>query len=296
MRESSTEEMTYFIARTAVAGTGAIAPKSFGTLVDDPMFLSRHGIYGITSNATTSETMTANRSELINPRLEDEPEQEKAVATIWNGMYLLALNSHVYLLDSHVTHKNNGFSYGYECYYWDNVPATEFLSYQGNLFFGDDDGNWCRFNTDVDNITAYEDDGTFDEHGNLSGGDPIHAKYALRFDSDGAAQYLKTLNKRGTVIEFMQLPRAGVKLSYSKDGNTPILINQTVLSSKFTWTLVDFEDFSFNSNGTVRAIFPKKKLKKYKYLQFILESDGIDEDFGLVSLTKTYYIGNFAKR
>ena len=295
VRESTTEEMTYFIAKTAIAGTGAISGKSFATLVDDALFLARDGIYGITSNTTTSETVIARRSELINPRLIEEQNLENAVATVWNSMYLLGVNNHVYLLDSRVTHKNLGVSYGYECYYWDNVPATNFLSYQGNLFFGDRDGNWCRFNTDISNYTAYEDDGTEDEHGNMSGGDAIHALYKLRLDSDNYPQYFKTLNKRGSVLELMQLPHSEAQLSYIKDGGAPITLTNARLADKFTWNLVDFEDFCFSSVGDIKSFYPKKKVKKYKYLQFVLESVNVDSNFGICGLTKTYYFGNFAK-
>lgn len=295
VREDSTEEYTYFIARTAIAGTGAISAKSFATLVDDALFLARDGIYGITSNTTVSETVIARRSELINPKLIEEQNLENAVATIWNSMYLLAVNDHVYLLDSRVTHKNLGVSYGYECYYWNNIPATEFLSYQGNLFFGDRNGNWCRFNTDIPNYTAYEDDGVETIHGNISGGVAIHALYALRLDSDNYPQYFKTLNKRGSVLELMQLPHSEAQLSYIKDADPPIRLTTARLAEKFTWTLVDFEDFCFSSTGDVKSFYPKKKVKKYKYLQFILESNSLDTNFGICGLTKTYYIGNFAK-
>ena len=295
IREDTTEEFTYFIAKTAIAGIGAISTKSFATLVDDALFLSRNGIYGITSNSVTTETVVANRSELINSRLEEEQHLENAVSAIWNGMYLLCVNDHVYILDSHVTHKNRGVSYGYECYYWEGVPATDFLSYQGNLFFGDHNGNWCRFNTDIKNYTAFEDDGFANAAGNVTGGRPIHAMYSLRLDSDGAPQYFKTLNKRGTVFELMQLPKAEAELSYVKDSGSPIKINTVQLSDKFTWTLVDFEDFSFSGVSDIKTYYPKKKVKKYKYLQFILESTHIDCNFGICGLTKTYYLGNFAK-
>ena len=296
VRETTTEDITYFIARTAMAGTGAISGRSFATLVDDTLFLSRHGVYGITSNNLTTETIVANRSELINPRLLEEANLEDAVATVWNGMYLLALNTHVYLLDSKCTHKNVDISYGYECYYWENVNATDWLSYNGNLFFGDSEGRWCRFNTDITNVTAYEDNGIVQSNGSLAGGDAIHAYYKTRLDADGAPQYLKTLNKRGTAMELMQISNSEIKLSVSKDGNTPILINQANLDDRFTWTLIDFENFSFNTISNIRTFYPRKKIKKYKYLQFIFESDEIDKNFGICGLTKTYYIGNFAKR
>ena len=296
--ESETEDFTYFIAKTAIAGTGAISRKSFATLVDDALFLSHRGVYGITSNTVTSETVVANRSELINPRMVDEPDMDQAVATVWQGMYLLSFptRGHVYVLDSRNTHKNNGVSYGYECYYLDNIYATDFLSYNGNLFFGDITGHWCRFNTDISNYTAYEDDGVVGDDGNVTGGDAIHALYATCLDCDSFPHYLKTLNKRGTAIEMMQLPASGAKLSYSKDGQGAIEISNVVFGDRFVWTLVDFEDFSFDSGAGIRTFYPKKKIKKYKYLQFILESTEKDQNFGLIAITKTYFIGNFAKR
>ena len=294
--ETTTEEMTYFTAKTALSGIGAIAKGALATLVDDTLFLSRRGIYGITSNTVTSETVVANSSELINPRLIEERHLENAVATIWHGMYVLSVNGHGYILDSRETHKNKGVSYGYECYYWTNFAASDMLSYEGSLFFGDYDGNWCRLNTDIENYTAYEDDGQLDEHGNVYGGDAIHAMYKFRLDADNYPQYLKTLNKRGTSIELMQLKNSGVKLSYSKNANEAIVVGDLRLADKFTWSLVDFENFSFDSSSSVRTFYPKKKVKKYKYLQFILESTEIDQDFGICGITKTYYLGNFAKR
>ena len=129
----------------------------------------------------------------------------------------------------------------------------------------------------------------------MSGGDAIHALYKLRLDSDNYPQYFKTLNKRGSVLELMQLPRSEAQLSYIKDGNPPIRLANAVLSDKFTWTLVDFEDFTFSAVGDVKSFYPKKKVKKYKYLQFVLESENVDTNFGICGLTKTYYIGNFAK-
>lgn len=294
--EESTEQQTYFTAKVAMTGTGAIAKNAFATLVDDTLFLARRGIYGITSNNTTSETVIANRSELINPRLIEEPNLEQAAATIWQGMYLVALNGHMYVLDSRDTHNNRGVSYGYECYYLDNIPAKLLLSYEGNLFFGDGAGNWCRFNTDIDNNTAFSDDGEIDEHGNITNGTAIHAMWKTRLDADGYPQYLKTLNKRGTAIELAQLQNSGVRVSYSKDGGEPIFIADLHIANKFTWTLVDFENFSFDATSNVRTFYPKKKLKKYKYLQFVLESVENAQNFGVVGITKTYYLGNFAKR
>ena len=52
----------YFKVTPTSAGTGAIAPKSFSTLVDEPLFLSRSGVFAIANYYTTTEKVIRNRS------------------------------------------------------------------------------------------------------------------------------------------------------------------------------------------------------------------------------------------
>lgn len=289
---SESELMTYFAVRASIAGTGAIATKSFETLVDDPLFLAKTGIYGITTTALNTETVITNRSFNINPWLIDEDEPTKACACIWRGFYVLALNGRAYILDSRNTVRTPTGT-GYECYFWDDIPATAFLSYDDNLFFGDDEGNWCRLNTDIASPVAWCDGGTLVD-GVMQGGRAISARYTLRMDYDNAPQYFKILTKKGTVVELFPYGRSGASIYAKKDnGNKQLLKNQ--VTNIFAFNNVDFNNFSFTSDTSSRFIYTKKKIKKYKTLQIIIENNNINERFGVVSVTKTYTIGNFAK-
>jgi hypothetical protein len=56
-----------------------------------------------------------------------------------------------------------------------------------------------------------------------------------------------------------------------------------------------FNGATFALTDSVLDAFTKKKIKKYKRLQFIVENKE-PEPFGIVSIVKTFTIGNLAKR
>jgi hypothetical protein len=291
---------TAFSVTPAIAGVGAISGNSFDTLVDEPLFLARTGIYAIASTYISSEKVVRNRSMLIDKRLCKEPTLENAVGIVWNRYYILSVNGHAYVLDGRKKSSERGRNtdYVYEAYYWENIPATCFFTYANELWFGTVDGRICKFNTDIDDITAYCDDGTemVDNDGKLllTGGIAIPCKWSTPLDGDGYPQYFKTLNKKGNVLTLLPYDRSSVTISFSKDGNPPIEIG-TWQMDIFNWKVIDFSRFTFNSNSSAQDAFLRKKVKKYKRLQVIFENDAIYEPFGIIGYTKTYSIGNFAK-
>ena len=58
---------------------------------------------------------------------------------------------------------------------------------------------------------------------------------------------------------------------------------------------IDFSRFAFNGNTATADFFMKKKIKKYKRLQIILENNKA-EPFGVTNVVKSYTIGDLAKR
>ena len=113
-----------------MAGVGAVSRGSFAVLLDDPLFLSRTGVYALSANQS-GERVTQNRSYYINPRLILEESMSTAEAVEWNGQYLLAFpNGHVYVMDARQKKSYRSAAMGdyvYECYYWENVPAVCWL-------------------------------------------------------------------------------------------------------------------------------------------------------------------------
>lgn len=291
---------TIFSVTPAIGGIGAISAMSFATLIDEPLFLSRTGIYAISNSYTTTEKILRNRSSLIDKRLVQEHNLENAVAAVWNRYYILAVNDHAYILDGRKrsTDKRKNTDYVYESYYWDNIPATCFFTHNNELWFGTEDGRICRFNTDVDDVTAYCDNGieNKDNAGKiyLTGGVAIPCRWSTPLDDDDQPQYFKTLNKKGTLLTLLPYDRSSVIVSLSKNGEPPMELGIAYMDI-FNWQSIDFSRFTFNSNSSAQDVYTRKKVKKYKRLQVIFENREIYEPFGIIGFTKTYTIGNFAK-
>ncbi|MEG1779140.1 MAG: hypothetical protein RR263_03490, partial [Oscillospiraceae bacterium] len=88
-----------FPIKPSITGVGVVAPYSLVNFIDEPLFLSRKGIFAITSNIVTNRDTPQNRSSFIDNRLTEEPNLQNAVAVEWNGYYVLSVNGNVYLLD-----------------------------------------------------------------------------------------------------------------------------------------------------------------------------------------------------
>ena len=294
--ELDSEGNISFSTKPGIAGIGAISKYCFKNLGDEPLFLSRMGIYAITSTLLSYERVAKNRSYFVDKKLTAEENLENAVACEWNGYYLLAVNGNVYVLDSrHSSGNRNTSDYTYEAYFWDNVPAVCFLSYGGNLYFGTADGKICKFNTDIDNMGKYCDGGTYDENlAYISGGQAISTLWSTTNDADVGVQYFKTLNKKGCLAVLSPYARSSCSAYFVVDGNPKELITSDTFDI-FDWADIDFERLSFDSNDSPRELYFNKKKKKYKRLQIVLMNTAINEGFGIHEIIKTYSVGNFSK-
>lgn len=289
----------YFKVTPTSAGTGAIASKSFSTLIDEPLFLARDGVYAIANYYTTTEKVLRNRSRYLDRKLSKEPNLKDACSCVWNRYYLLAVNDHCYVLDGRnkSQDKLNNTDHLYEAYYWENIPACVFYVYDGDLYFGTKDGRLCRFNTDIDNRTAYCDNGKLQINGgvkSMTEGVAIPCEWSTLLDDDDRAQYFKTLNKKGTMLTLLPYERSSAEVTLIKDGGEPINIG-VFTADMHTWEMIDFTRFSFNSDDTAQDAFFRKKVKKYKRLRIVVKNNEIYEPFGILGITKTYSVGNFSK-
>lgn len=291
---------TYFAVKPTMGGAGGIAPKTFATLGDDPLFLTRNGVFAITNVYATQDNVLRNRSYYLDKRLIEEENLENACAVVWRRYYILCVNEHCYVLDGRQksTDNNNTTNYSYECYYWENVPATCFFVYENELWFGTSDGKLCKFNTDVPDRTAYCDNGVLSTttlgENTLTGGTAIPCRWATPLDDAGTPQYFKTLNKKGSLITLLPYDRTSAQVTLVADGEREYPLG-TFYADIFSWEPVDFDRFTFSSNETAQDDFFRKKVKKYKRLQIVIENTAIYEPFGLLKITTTYTIGNFSK-
>ena len=177
-----------FPVRRATAAAGAVAKHAFAYLPEEPVFLSRTGVFALTSSNITALQVARNRSYYVDAALTKEDHLENACAVVWNGYYVLAVNGHAYVLDTNqnVAYKPQSYGdYVYECYYWNNFPAVRMMESRGNLYFGTSDGRICKLNTDIDTMQAYSDGGTLGEDGKITGSTAISAEWHTKADDDG---------------------------------------------------------------------------------------------------------------
>lgn len=334
IRGSYLDDSMYFMVIPTSVMLGAISSKASATLIDEPLYLSHDGIFAITATNYRSEERSVRcRSGLVNKRLLKESGLENACATVWDRYYILCINNHCYILDGrkYSADAKKNSDYQVEAYYWEGIPASTFATYENELYFGTWDGRICKFNTDIPDETRYCDDGTevdyeldpliveplerrrFDprsckilspEHWKrtktvpdclrLTDGTAIKCEWSTPLDDDGAPQYFKTLNKKGNLVMLEPAIHTSAKVSLIKDGTKMFSLN-TFYYDIFDWANVWFANFSFRSDLTPRDDFVKKKVKKYKRLQIVVENDGLYEPFSIISITKTYFYGNFAK-
>lgn len=284
-----------FALKRSIAGVGAVANRAFAVLGDEPLFLSTNGVYGIASIDTTSDKIVRNRSFLLDQKLTREPNLENAVATEWNNYYVLVANGHAYILDGR--HKTNNYagntSYGYEAYYWDNIPAVSIASCEDELWFGTEDGCVCRFKSD-DDSKAFSD-GTSREDSTVDG-EAIIARWSTPLDNDDMSEYFKTMQKKGTMCTVAPYTRSSVKVYINVDGYGRQYIGEMYVDRADLFDgVIDFERLSFDTSTAPRDYFFRKKRKKYKRLQIILENDALNEPFGVFEIVKTYIYQRFAK-
>lgn len=128
---------------------GLISKYAVGAIANDPLILSKNGVYGIelSSNVTSQERFTRERSRPINALLKTH-DLSKAVSLIFDNRYYLCVDSKCYVADSRYRYsldKDMDDTFSYEWWLLDNLPARVFGIVNNEIWFGTDDGRLCKF-------------------------------------------------------------------------------------------------------------------------------------------------------
>ena len=268
-----------FAITGSIAGTGAISRHCFNRLGTEPMFLSRHGVYAITTQYLTAERYAQNRSYYVDPRLTKEKDLSEAVAIEYNGYYYLAVNNVVYVADSRqkAYEKNAPQSeFQYEWYYLTNIDAHVWWEYDGRLYFGDSAGNVKRFMLDSENTgdhPSYKDDG-----------EAIHAYWKTPIFTFGTLSRYKTLKN----FYMMMAPyhRSSVEIFYRINSSEKSVKTSTL--DIFDFNDIDFTRFAFTTDDSPMVIATNTKAKKFMHIQFKIENKVAGEGFGFYEMEVGY--------
>lgn len=283
-----TTQETMFPVKQGVNGIGAISRHAIGSIGDDPVFLSRQGVYAVVSDTVTEFRSIQGRSKFINTKLCDEPGLESAVAIEWGNYWVLCVNNHCYVADGQQKAREAQAQvdeYGYEWYYWTNIPARIFYEEHGLLYFGTEDGRICKFNTDIENDlgTKFADDG-----------DPILARWSTKMDTLDTQARLKTLTKKGCTALIKPFTRSSVDIGIRTNKQELTSVKKENVDV-FDFSDIRFERISFNAFKSPSAIPIGTKVKKFILLQIVCTNNVKGEGFGVYGIQIQYVLGNYIK-
>ena len=270
-----------------LAGVGAIAKRAFAVLRDDPLFVSRLGVFGTVSNEVTREHTAQLRSYYINSPLAKEPGLAQAIGVVWGRYYILFVNNKAYVADSQQTNQNGMGSFGYEWYYWDSIPASAAKVINGSLYFGTDDGDMCKFTTYEEyGMSAYWDRG-----------EAYNCLWSTKMDTLGNFMQCKTVLKHGVgVIAKPYVKTSGVISFANEDEIKKYAAEFSANLGTFDFAALDFTSLSFNPVTNPRIIPINHKLKNTKLLQVIVENSTGGTGFGIFGVQIRYQFTKDVKK
>jgi hypothetical protein len=191
-KEPSQEKDTIFYHTATTDTYGRVYPNFQGNVSigcisdainykDDIVFLSQMGLEGISSNDIASQQLVGHKSSLVDNKLINETNYDKASLVEWNGYIVILVNSHIYLGDIRQLWQSvNG--YEYEWYYWDlGIQATILKEYKGNLYIGDSDSHIY--------ILEGTNDGVIETHTSLFSGTNTNKIYLSGTPKGGLTPY-----------------------------------------------------------------------------------------------------------
>lgn len=153
-------EEEWFPLEGSTKGEGNIGKYSNDTLINEPLILTKNGIFALNTITITDERYLYHRSYYIDSKLKQEENLENAAGISFEGKFYLAINDHVYVADSRFKSNSNNSRYSnyqLEWYYWTNLPVKTWFVWNNELYFGDKYGNICKFRKNSDENRFLDD-------------------------------------------------------------------------------------------------------------------------------------------
>lgn len=275
------DEPTFKVVNT-LQGVGAVSPYSFAYLETEPLFLTKLGVYAITAQDITGEKYAQNRSYYLDGKLTEEENLNEAYGFTFKDFYVLAVNSHVYVLDGQQpmqTDKSRPYATRqYAGFYWDDVPASVFFEYDNTLCFGSTDGKIYAFYKDKHELGSYNDNGK--EYG------------AIWETADISEQlFYKNKNYRYLAIRCMPEIVSSVEVWAQRRGIWERIKEDATTLKYFSYRNLTYSKFTYSTDSTAKVSSTKVRLKKLDHVRFRFENNRVNEPFGLNDFAVEYTQG-----
>ncbi len=179
-------DIEVFPLKDGVKNIGCISKYANANLLNDPLTLTEQGVFALVGSGIDNEKYAMQRSYYVNGKLLKEPNLEEAIGIAVDGKYYIGINNHVYIADSrYLSYPKNAKTeqYQYEWYYFENIPARVFFSWNNKLYFGTNDGRICTFTNDYLDIDK-----------------PVDAYWETPFLDINTNQYAKTIKRVSLIL------------------------------------------------------------------------------------------------
>jgi hypothetical protein len=249
--------------------TGCIAESSVQIIENNPVFLTKKGVYMLTQSNVRDERNIKLISENVNKSLLAENNLQNAVSVDYNGKYMLFING-------------KGYIYDYRAdawYFWNNINAVTFLE-KDSLYFGDNNGTIYRMSLEGE-VEAYLDDGQ-----------PINAYWYSKLMDLGISERKKTINR--VFYSIKPNKRTSIDIYKITDVSDEVLVHSSRMDL-LTFYPLYFDHFSFISNSLPQSQSTKVKVKKVVYFQIKIQNNQFDESLGVNSLSFEIIPTNYVK-
>ena len=319
----TTQEYSYAVRKLS-SGVGAVTARGFATLGDEPLFLSKDGLYGVVNAYGTAERTIRNRSRFVDRLMLTYDLSYARMITHKTYLYIFVDNVAFVFDGRHKTAESRGnTNYLYEAYFWkftdhviDCVRVIDDTIYVLS-------GNQLLAFKNTGRMDDYSDGSHWDNNQQKQvGGVPIVARWTTCNDDDGAPQMFKTMLKKGSMVTLAPYEFSSVNVWARTDGKIysnlivdengdPVLdeggnrqyedapgyfIGKFFADSWSGFENIDFSRFTFDTREGPRDYYFKKKRKKYVRMQLIFENAELDEGFGIHEVVKTYTATRYAKQ
>lgn len=235
-------ETEVFPLQDGVKNIGCISKYANANLLNDPLTLTEQGVFALISSGLGNEKYAMQRSYYVNGKFLKEPNLENAVGIAVDGKYYIGINNHVYIADSrYLSYPKHAKTeqYQYEWYYWDNIPARVFFSWNNKLYFGTDDGRICEFNDSYLDISI-----------------PIETYWETPFLNVDNDRYAKTIKR----VDLFLNPgeKTNITLGYELDDGENEIITKL------------YENLTDNFPKTISE---KERIKKFMFVKFFMKNN-----------------------
>ena len=268
-------------------GPGAVAPWSFVQLANEPLFLTRLGVYALTTSDVSGSRYSQGRSYYLDGRLRREENLSEAFGFVYNDLYWLCINDAAYVLDSLQplsAEKSAPYSTRqYAGFYRTNLPARVMWEEDGRLYFGSEEGVVYCFYTDSRDPKSYNDDGK-----------AIEAYWTTGYISGSVFDRDKTFRKLSVLVD--SFPVTSVELLATREGLWRRLYLNSAGSRYHSWNYISWDNWQWSNDNTPRTLVSKLQEARADRVQYRFRNAEKDQPFGLLQYACEYTTGGYYKR